>query len=55
MNKYLAVDEFLDVLIEDCEAVVDNAVVHGLPTKYFKIEVDEYGNPSLIEITEVSK
>lgn len=55
MSKYLAVDQYLDVIIEDCEAIVDYAIVNGLPTTYFKIAVDEDGTPTLTEVTEVSK
>ena len=55
MNKFLAIDQYLDVQIEDCEAIIDHAVVNGLSTRYFKIEVDEFGTPTLTEITEVTE
>ena len=55
MNTFLVVDQYNEVRIEDCEAVVDHAVVNGLPSRFFKIEVDEDGSPELIEVTEVSK
>ena len=50
MKRYLAVDEFNEFWIEDSEAVVDYAKVNELPVRFFQIEVDEDGNPTLEEV-----
>lgn len=55
MKKFLAVDQYHDVYIEDSEAVVDFAIVNEIPIRHFEIKVDEYGSPTLIEVTKVTK